>query len=152
MPSPYKPGPAPPTVIAIDVESQQAVPAGTLYKGHHHRDTYDGDLVPRPCGELSASSMLGGNMKVTFKVRALRCGCRGHDKGGPSMLSFLAVQVPQCGFCIMHGISEGLLREFRALTAGLKQMCLEVFHCARDTCPSMHPQTSAVMSAHVLCS
>ena len=68
MPSPGKPGPSPPRIIAIDVESQGR-PAGTPYKGHHARDTYDGDLVPRPCGEFSASPTLGGNMKVTFKVR-----------------------------------------------------------------------------------
>ena len=113
MPSPQKPGASPPTVIAIDVESQQAIPAGTPFKGHHHRDTYDGDLVPRPCGELSASSMLGGNMKVTFKVRAVRCGCKGHDKGGPSMLSFLAVLVPQCCPCIMPGAILNVLWEPR---------------------------------------
>ena len=93
MPSPGKPGPSPSRVIAIDVESQQAVPAGSPFKGHHARNTYDGDLVPRPCGDFSASSMLGGNMKVTFKVRgaaASRC----NDEGGPSRQSAPGQSLP----------------------------------------------------------
>ena len=70
MPSPGKVGTSPPRVFAIDVESQTRPSGSPIRSHHHHRDTYDGDLVPRPCGEFPETSTVGGNMKVTFKVLA----------------------------------------------------------------------------------